>query len=354
MSALELAQRISVKNTFVHVEADEDPDAEWNTVERERCRSDMTHVMTLSAIQERAKLMALLQEDMAEVSTEGTATPKDATPTSYGAFSPNEFDDEQLRVTLAKPPGLRSFPESDRFAEPIFHAPEDQYQSYRMPSAEPAQPYVMSAADRTMHGYMLQENQQVPVSLVQRNGQTFAILPMQQMCRDEPRESPKRQPRSVDASPSELHDDCTLMLRNIPNKYTQSALLDDLDAYRASFNFFYLPTDFKNHCNLGYAFINFTNKAAAVDFVQEYDGKRLPRFPQSPKVLAVQKARIQGKDANIERLRSSSVMGVLDSSTKPLVFEGGVSVDFPEPLCELPPPGVRRKRGTARYKEQRA
>ena len=36
-------------------------------------------------------------------------------------------------------------------------------------------------------------------------------------------------------------------------RYTQDALLEDLEKYRASIDFFYLPTDFKNQCNLGSA-----------------------------------------------------------------------------------------------------
>jgi hypothetical protein len=151
-----------------------------------------------------------------------------------------------------------------------------------------------------------------------------------------------------------LHDDCTLMLRNIPNKYTQEALLEDLERYRPSIDFFYLPTDFKNQCNLGYAFLNFANRAGAETFVAEFDGKRLPRFPHSPKVLSVQKARVQGFTPNVERLRTSSVMGMLDTGAKPMVFERGEVVAFPAaPLEELRPQGQRRKRQAPRFRDPR-
>jgi len=119
-------------------------------------------------------------------------------------------------------------------------------------------------------------------------------------------------------------------------------------------DFLYLPTDFKNNCNLGYAFLNFSNGKVAEKFAAQYNGSRLPRFPHSPKVLAVQCARVQGVEANVERFRDSSVMGVRDETMKPMLFQDGEPIPFPAPNGDLPPIGARRKRGPSRFQQSKS
>jgi len=88
----------------------------------------------------------------------------------------------------------------------------------------------------------------------------------------------------------------TVMIRNIPNKYTQQMLLQEIDeSFRGLYDFFYLPIDFKNRCNVGYAFVNFIDCRSILNFLDNFDGNRWKRF-NSEKVCAVSYARIQGKN----------------------------------------------------------
>jgi hypothetical protein len=79
----------------------------------------------------------------------------------------------------------------------------------------------------------------------------------------------------------------TIMIKNVPNKYSQRALLDVIDVnHSGKYDFFYLPIDFRNKCNLGYAFLNFIHPIYIVDFVVEFAGKRWDRY-NSEKVRLV-------------------------------------------------------------------
>ena len=85
----------------------------------------------------------------------------------------------------------------------------------------------------------------------------------------------------------------TLMMKNIPNKYTQKMLLAAIDEDHArTYDFFYLPIDFKNKCNVGYAFINLLRPETIAPLAQRFNNKKWPRF-NSEKVCHISYARIQ-------------------------------------------------------------
>eukprot|EP00985_Skeletonema_marinoi_P018868 scaffold10678_cov130-Skeletonema_marinoi.AAC.5 len=113
----------------------------------------------------------------------------------------------------------------------------------------------------------------------------------------------------------------SLMVRNIPNKYTQQMLLGEFAAVGHGpdkMDFFYLPIDFKNKCNRGYAFVNFVDYKDIVPFFDEYNGTSWKRF-NSDKICDITYARIQGKPAMLKRFENSALMAK-DDEYRPMVF----------------------------------
>jgi hypothetical protein len=142
----------------------------------------------------------------------------------------------------------------------------------------------------------------------------------------------------------------TVMFRNIPNKYTREMLVKQLEHdMKGQFDFVYLPIDFKNKCNVGYAFINFRSTEACEQFLNNFNNvevrKCLPGL-NSRKVTEVTPARVQGYEENVQRLRNSPVMRELSYHPEwmPLVFdEAGDLLPFPDPERALDPIKPRRR-----------
>lgn len=139
-------------------------------------------------------------------------------------------------------------------------------------------------------------------------------------------------------------DRTTLMFRNLPNNYNRSAFLDMLDSegFRIDYSFVYLPTDFKNYANFGYAFVNFASHASARKAKRHFEGFTRWTIP-SAKVCEVDwSGHVQGLQAHIERYRNSSVMHEsVPDEYKPLVFVRGERVDFPPPTKNIRTPRMR-------------
>ncbi|PRQ39776.1 putative RNA recognition motif 2, nucleotide-binding alpha-beta plait domain-containing protein [Rosa chinensis] len=138
----------------------------------------------------------------------------------------------------------------------------------------------------------------------------------------------------------------TLMIKNIPNKYTSKMLLAAIDErHRGTYDFIYLPIDFKNKCNVGYAFINMTDPRQIVPFYQSFNGKKWEKF-NSEKVASIAYARIQGKAALIAHFQNSSLMNE-DKRCRPILFNtdgpnAGDQVPFPMGVNVRTRPGKSR------------
>eukprot|EP00747_Dinoflagellata_sp_TGD_P113449 gnl/TRDRNA2_/TRDRNA2_171709_c0_seq10.p1 gnl/TRDRNA2_/TRDRNA2_171709_c0~~gnl/TRDRNA2_/TRDRNA2_171709_c0_seq10.p1 ORF type:complete len:453 (-),score=103.23 gnl/TRDRNA2_/TRDRNA2_171709_c0_seq10:62-1366(-) len=161
----------------------------------------------------------------------------------------------------------------------------------------------------------------------------------------------EKESASEELAPVKENVPCTtVMLRNIPNKYTREMLVSQLNQdMRGLFDFVYLPIDFKNKCNVGYAFINFRSVESCDLFVMRYNGvdvrKCLPGL-NSKKVAEVTPARVQGFEENVWRLRNSPVMNELVHHPEwmPLLLdEQGEEKPFPAPAQPLAALKLRRR-----------
>ncbi|CAE7342964.1 ML3 [Symbiodinium sp. CCMP2592] len=135
----------------------------------------------------------------------------------------------------------------------------------------------------------------------------------------------------------------TLMLRNIPNKYTQNSLMQEICArgFRGAFDFFYLPMDVHNRSNVAYAFLNFISPKEAENFRNEFHGRQFHRV-RSRKVAAVSNAHLQGLQANLQHFEHRVVLLSRNDQYRPVVFRNGHRVKFEDALNE-----VRAKRQSA-------
>lgn len=121
-------------------------------------------------------------------------------------------------------------------------------------------------------------------------------------------------------------------MRNIPNKYNQQMLLEEVNvSHEGTYDFFYLPIDFKNRCNVGYCFINFLDPKHIPPFVNAFNGQRWKSF-NSEKVCAVSFARIQGKQAMVARFQNSSLLEKDDEYQPLLFYSSGPDRGKPEPF----------------------
>lgn len=116
---------------------------------------------------------------------------------------------------------------------------------------------------------------------------------------------------------------CTIMLKNIPNKYTSSMLIDLLnEEHYGCYDFLYLRMDFLNECNVGYAFINFVDVAAVHTFYCKVHGKGWKKY-SSNKIAEVTYASIQGVDALYRKFKNSPILNEQENFRPKMFYKEG-------------------------------
>jgi hypothetical protein len=128
--------------------------------------------------------------------------------------------------------------------------------------------------------------------------------------------------------PPEWSQVTTVMMRNLPNKYTQRMLITEVNqnGFLGTFDFFYLPIDQETTANRGYGFLNFIAPYYAWAFHNMFEGRRMSRF-NSAKVVSVTPSTLQGFQANYMHYSSARVNRG-DPSARPLFLREPSSSTF--------------------------
>lgn len=143
----------------------------------------------------------------------------------------------------------------------------------------------------------------------------------------------------------------TVMIKNIPNKYSQKLLLNMLDNHcihcneqisdgddqpMSSYDFVYLPIDFNNKCNVGYGFVNMTSPEATWRLYKAFHHQHWEVF-NSRKICEVTYARVQGLESLKDHFKNSKFPCELEHYL-PVVFSpprDGKQLTEPAPLVGL-------------------
>jgi len=99
----------------------------------------------------------------------------------------------------------------------------------------------------------------------------------------------------------------TVMIRNIPNRYTQEQLLDEILCTEFDVNFLHLPLVSKSNANVGYAFANFSDPREARRFMRSFEGHPFLKQHGNVKYAAANYARLQGFAENISFFESRRI-----------------------------------------------
>eukprot|EP00811_Abedinium_folium_P033998 NODE_6919_length_1625_cov_7.931909.p1 GENE.NODE_6919_length_1625_cov_7.931909~~NODE_6919_length_1625_cov_7.931909.p1 ORF type:complete len:495 (+),score=130.62 NODE_6919_length_1625_cov_7.931909:184-1485(+) len=106
---------------------------------------------------------------------------------------------------------------------------------------------------------------------------------------------------------SEAREVTTVMIHNVPNRYTHKALVRELTSlgFKGKYDFLYLPIDRRTSSSVGYAFVNFQAPEDAAQFMTVLSGHRYQGC--KCRVAHATAAHLQGLEENLSHYRKTSV-----------------------------------------------
>jgi len=135
----------------------------------------------------------------------------------------------------------------------------------------------------------------------------------------------------------------TVILRNIPNRFSQAVLAAVLDkhGFSGAYDMIYVPMDFATGVSFGYAFLNLISVDEAERFMASFDGFKWGGA--SKKVCGV--AFCDDNESPSERIERYRNLPVMHASVpdvfKPAMYFEGQRVPFPAPTKRLRAPRIQ-------------
>ena len=127
----------------------------------------------------------------------------------------------------------------------------------------------------------------------------------------------------------------TVMIRNIPIKYTDEILNDTFKEFHGKYDCLYMPYDYEKNGNKGYAFINFVNPLHILLFYEKFNGKKWMHF-ESNKICELNMAHFQGVNEiqkhakNFKGLKKNSISNTNDNIIIPVKYLSKIKNRFPK------------------------
>lgn len=125
----------------------------------------------------------------------------------------------------------------------------------------------------------------------------------------------------------------TLMVRNIPVRYTQEMLLKEWPN-KGTYDFLYLPICIKKRCNTSFAFINFISPEEAREFADKWHHERLLFF-SARKPLDISLADLQGLEKNLLQCMNNKTSRIRNIRFQPAVFNGTERVSVEKVMKDM-------------------
>mmetsp|Transcript_22435 Transcript_22435/g.41779 ORF Transcript_22435/g.41779 Transcript_22435/m.41779 type:complete len:474 (-) Transcript_22435:115-1536(-) len=130
-----------------------------------------------------------------------------------------------------------------------------------------------------------------------------------------------------------LNEAKTLMVRNIPVRYTQDMLLKEWPN-NGEYDFLYLPICIGRKGNVSFAFINFVTEEAAYEFHARWHKQRLQHF-SARKPLDISPAHVQGRDDNLLQIVRNKTFRIRNTHFQPAIFQGTDRINMEDFLERL-------------------